>query len=121
MRIDSREEESPEDEKMVLCHAILGNGQHARGGLHLGLETRPTCGRNVKRACRRRGVVGASREDETPEGWNPKSVTCLKMAGRRREEKVAERLRKPASGTVVEGVGALDGSQQPLGSLPFTG
>jgi hypothetical protein len=121
MRIDSREEESPEDEKMVLCHAILGNGQHARGGLHLGLETRPTCGRNVKRACRRRGVVGASREDETPEGWNPKSVTCLKMAGRRREEKVAERLRKPASGTVVEGVGALDGSQQPLGSPPFTG
>lgn len=53
MRIDSREEESPEDEKMVLCHAILGNGQHARRGLHLGLETRPTCGRNVKRARRR--------------------------------------------------------------------
>jgi hypothetical protein len=31
-------------------------------------------------------------EGETPVGQNPKSVTCLKMAGRLREEEAAERL-----------------------------
>jgi len=31
------------------------------------------------------------------------------MAGGGREEKVAERFRKPASGTVVDGVGAVGG------------
>jgi len=37
------------------------------------------------------------------------SATCLKMTGRYQEEQVAERLRKPASGTVVGGVGATGG------------
>jgi hypothetical protein len=36
---------------------------------------------------------------------NPTNVTCLKMTGRQREEQVAERLRKPVSGTVASGVG----------------
>jgi hypothetical protein len=39
---------------------------------------------------------------------NPKNATRLKMAGGRREEEAAERLGKPASGTVVGGVGAVD-------------
>jgi len=48
---------------------------------------------------------------ETPGGQNPRSATCLKMAGRRREEEAAERLRKPASGTVVGSMGAVGGTQ----------
>jgi hypothetical protein len=43
------------------------------------------------------------------------------MAGRWGEEKVAERLRKPVSGTVVDDVGVIDGPQQPLGSSSLTG
>jgi len=46
--------------------------------------------------------------EETPEGRNPRSETCPKMAGREREEEAAERLRKPASGTVVGRVGPAD-------------
>jgi len=41
---------------------------------------------------------------------NPRSATHLKMVGRRREEQVAERLRKPVSGTVVGGVGPAGGT-----------
>jgi hypothetical protein len=33
------------------------------------------------------------------------NATCLKMAGWQGEEKVAERLRKPVSGTVAGGLG----------------
>ena len=50
------------------------------------------------------------------------NATCLKMAGRRREKQVAERLRKPVSGTVAGGVGPAGGRQfglrTDLGSLP---
>lgn len=49
----------------------------------------------------RRGFV----KGRTPCRANPMSVTCLKMTGRWGEEKTAVRLRKPASGTVVGGVG----------------
>jgi hypothetical protein len=37
---------------------------------------------------------------------NPKNATRLKMAGRRGEEKAAERVRNPASGTVAGGLGS---------------
>lgn len=43
---------------------------------------------------------------ETPEGQNPRSATCLKMAGRRREEEAAGRLGKPVSGAEAGSVGA---------------
>ena len=42
------------------------------------------------------------------------NATCLKMAGRQREGKVAERLRKPVSGTVTDGVGPIGGRRQNL-------
>jgi hypothetical protein len=46
------------------------------------------------------------------------SVTCLKMAGRWREEEVAERLGKPASGNVVDGMGPIHKDpRQKLGAL----
>jgi hypothetical protein len=35
------------------------------------------------------------------------NATCLKMAGGQREEQVAERLRKPVSGTVADGMGPI--------------
>jgi hypothetical protein len=35
------------------------------------------------------------------------NATCLKRAGGQGEEKVAERLRKPVSGTVAGGVGPM--------------
>ena len=41
---------------------------------------------------------------------NPRSATHLKMVGRRREEQVAERLRKPVSGAVAGGVGPAGGT-----------
>lgn len=44
---------------------------------------------------------------KTPEGRNPKSVTCLKMAGRLLEGKTAERLKKPVSGTETDGLGSV--------------
>jgi hypothetical protein len=46
------------------------------------------------------------------------NVTGLKMAGRRREEQVAERLRKPVSGTVAGGVGPAGGRRIGLRSEP---
>jgi hypothetical protein len=49
-------------------------------------------------------------EGTNPCRRNPKSVSRLKMAGRNEEEEVAERLRKPASGNVVDGVGTIDGT-----------
>jgi hypothetical protein len=42
--IDSREEESPEDDDKALRNEILGNGQRARGCLHLGKGTGQTAG-----------------------------------------------------------------------------
>jgi len=35
------------------------------------------------------------------------NATCLKMAGGQGEGQVAERLRKPVSGTVTDGVGPI--------------
>jgi hypothetical protein len=37
------------------------------------------------------------------------NATYLKMVGRQQEEQVAERLRKPESGTVAGGVGPVSG------------
>jgi len=42
------------------------------------------------------------------------NATCLKMAGRQREGKVAERLRKPVSGNVTDGVGPIGGRRRDL-------
>jgi len=50
---------------------------------------------------------------------NPKSATCLKMAGRWREEEAAERLGKPVSGTVAGGMGPA-GATPAQGSNPRT-
>lgn len=52
----------------------------------------------------RRGFM----EGTIPCRANPLDATCLKMAGRRGEEETAERLGKPASGTVVGRVGPAD-------------
>lgn len=52
-----------------------------------------------------RRVRGASRKEKTLEGQKPMSVTCLKMAGWQPGSNVAERLRKPVSGTVAGGLG----------------
>jgi len=41
---------------------------------------------------------------------NPTSATRLKMAGGGGEEEATERLGKPASGTVVDGLGTVDES-----------
>jgi hypothetical protein len=104
-QIDFLADEGPEDEQKAFDRSILGNGRRAcrfprlDGGSATGR-------RNVKRASRRRRVVGAAGTEQTPGGQNPRSATCLKMAGRRREEEAAERWRKPVSGTVVGGVGS---------------
>jgi len=82
---------------------LLGNSECAQRLPHLGNGERPANGRNVRRVCRRRRAVGAARAEQTPEGRNPTSATCLEMAGRRREIEAAERLGKPASGTVAGG------------------
>lgn len=44
---------------------------------------------------RERRACGAVWGDQTPEGRNPMSASCLKMAGRLGEEQAAGRLRKP--------------------------
>ena len=44
------------------------------------------------------------------------NATCLKTAGRHGEGKVAERLRKPVSGTVAGGVGPTGGRRLGLRS-----
>jgi hypothetical protein len=53
---------------------------------------------------------------------NPMNATYLKMVGRQGEVKVAERLRKPVSGTVAGGVGAISrrwfGPRTELEGLP---
>jgi hypothetical protein len=110
MRIDSLADESLEDDERqrpvdpryrLLC--LLVPSPRTEGSA--------TGRRNVRKARRWRRAIGSAREEQTPGGQNPRSATCLKMAGRRREEKAAERLRKPASGTVVGSVGAVGGSR----------
>lgn len=66
-----------------------------------------TIGKNDRRACRLRRASGAAREEQTPVGRNPRSETHLKKVGRQREEQIAKRLRKPASGTVADDVGVV--------------
>jgi hypothetical protein len=46
---------------------------------------------------------------------NPTSATGLKMVGRRGEEQVAERPKKPVSGTVAGGVGPAGGALTKVG------
>jgi len=65
-------------------------------------------GSNVKRASWRRGAVRSCVRGKNPEGRNPKSVIHLKMVERQWREKAAERLKKPVSGTVIDGVGTID-------------
>jgi hypothetical protein len=74
-------------------------------------------GRNVKRACWRRRAAGAAWKDKAPEGQNPRSATCLKMAGGWKEQEAAERLRKPGSGVVAGWVGSVGRFPAKPGSL----
>jgi hypothetical protein len=84
VRTDSHADQGPVGDKRRRSY-ILGDILRAQRLPHLG-GGRPADGRNVMRACRRRRVVGAAWQEQTPEGRNPTSATCLKMAGRRREE-----------------------------------
>jgi hypothetical protein len=103
MRTDSHEDEDPEGHKgAVPTHPRYRPVRPRMSPPRTGAW--PVGGRKAKRVCRRRRVVGASWEARTPEGQNPKSATCLKMAGRRGEEEVAERLGKPVSDTEAGGV-----------------
>jgi hypothetical protein len=105
---DSHEDENPEGHKGATpMHPRYRRARPRMSPPRTGACA--VCGRKAKRVCRRRRVVGASWEEESPEGRNPKSATCLKMAGRRREEEVAERLGKPVSDTEAGGVGTVSG------------
>jgi hypothetical protein len=100
MRTDSHADEGPEDEERGRPY-ILGNVLCAPRLPHLGKRGKASRGEErqegMPAAKSRRGCVA---EAQPPVGLNPKSATRLKMAGRRREEEAAVRLRKPVSGTV---------------------
>lgn len=106
MRTDSSVDQGLEDDKEA-CRVVPGTAGSPIGALSWEEGERDRS-ENVRRACRWRRATGSTREEQTPEGKNPMSVTCLRMAGRWREEEAAARLEEPVSGTVVDGVGATD-------------
>lgn len=119
-QIDSHEEQDPEGHK----GAALRDPRYRRARPRMSPPRTgacAVCGKKAKRVRRRRRVVGASWEEEPPEGPNPKSATCLKMAGRRGEEEVAERLRKPASDTEAGGMGTVGSPRATGGAGRATG
>jgi len=120
MRIDSHEEQNPEGHK----GATPRDPRYRPARPWMSPPRTGACavyGKKAKRVRRRRRVVGASWEEKSPEGQNPKSATCLKMAGRWREEEVAERLGKPASDTEAGGMGTAGSPWATRGASWATG